>query len=359
MKKATDFKQLIANDEPKIQGEISTSDLIRSLNWYSQNKDTKDSYKYALAYFKKTHKIDPDESLKNAPSNFGFICRMITNGSELSGRHLIWFNNHIDHILKDFRTEKKPIIKIQPTERISIQDRITLKASDCIAEIESQIDELITSKFTANVTAVSIMHSQEIKGVHANRVVNHLKNRRAEFDEVLNSTDKQLKEGYSNFTKPQLKKIIAFFDQGIVDGIKISGEAVKSRKPRKRKTKTPDQIVSKIKFCAECTDLKVKSIDPKLIIGSLQLWVYNIKTRKLGVYHAEDAGGLSIKGTTIVSFNETKSVQKKLRKPEVTLPEIISGGKVHLRNALDSIRAVESGLTGRLNDDTVLVRVVK
>ena len=59
-----------------------------------------------------------------------------------------------------------------------------------------------------------------------------------------------------------------------------------------------------------------------------------------------------------MNFNEAKSVQKKLRKPEVTLPEVLKGGKVYLRNAIDNIRAVESALTGRLNKDTILVRAI-
>jgi hypothetical protein len=91
----------------------------------------------------------------------------------------------------------------------------------------------------------------------------------------------------------------------------------------------------------------------------MALWVYNTKTRKLGCYHAEDAGGFSVKGTSLTNFNETKSVQKKLRKPETTLPEVLNGGKVYLRNAMDNIRAVESALTGRINDDTILVRCIK
>jgi hypothetical protein len=176
---------------------------------------------------------------------------------------------------------------------------------------------------------------------------------------VLHTTDAELKEGYSNFSKPQLKKLIAWCDQVILDCGKIAGEAIKSRKPRKRKTKTPEQLVAKVKVMDEHKEFKLKSIPAKDIIGAMQLWVFNTKNRKLGCYHAIDADGLSIKGSSIINFNESKSVQKTLRKPEATLPEILKGGKVYLRNALDSIRAVESGLTGRLNADIILVRVVK
>jgi hypothetical protein len=54
-----------------------------------------------------------------------------------------------------------------------------------------------------------------------------------------------------------------------------------------------------------------------------------------------------------------KSTQKKLRKPEVTLPEVLKGGKVYLRTALDDIKAVAATLNGRLNTDTILLRIIK
>jgi hypothetical protein len=156
-----------------------------------------------------------------------------------------------------------------------------------------------------------------------------------------------------------LKKIIAFCDSIITDAMKIAGESKVNRKPRKRKLKTADQLIAKVKYCAEFAELKLKSVSPKEIIGAMQLWVYNIKTRKLGCYHAEDAGGFSIKVTTITNYNETKSVQKILRKPNVTLPEVLTGGKVYMRNLIDGIQAVESPLKGRINEDVVLVRIIK
>jgi hypothetical protein len=203
------------------------------------------------------------------------------------------------------------------------------------------------------------MNTLDIKSVHVKMILEEFKKKRNEFDEVMNTDDKDLKEGYSNFTKTQLKKLIAYCDQIILDCGKVTGEAAKTRKPRKRKVKTAEQLVGKMKYCAEFEELKIKSVEPKLIVGVMQLWVYNTKTRKLGCYHAEDAGGLTVKGSTIQNFNETKSIQKKLRKPEVTIPEVMSGGKVFLRNVIDGIKAVPSALTGRINEDTILLKVSK
>ena len=112
-------------------------------------------------------------------------------------------------------------------------------------------------------------------------------------------------------------------------------------------------------YAKDFAELKLVSIDPKTIIGASSLWVYNTKTRKLGVYQAADAAGLNVKGSTIQNFAESKSVSKKLRKPEATIPEVLKGGKVALRNVLNDIRAVESALTGRINADTILLRTVK
>jgi HEPN domain-containing protein len=249
-------------------------------------------------------------------------------------------------------------VKVETGPVITIQDRIREKVSECVGELEGQIDELVTTAFKANVSPYAIMHTLDIKGIHANRVIDAFKSKRQEFDEVMNTDDKEVKEGYSNFKKTELKKLVAYCDQVIMDGLKITGAATKSRKPRKRKEKTPDQLVEKMKLCVEFAELNIKSVKPREIVGAMALWVYNTKTRKLGCYHAEDAAGFSVKGTSLTNFNETKSVQKKLRKPEVTLPEVLNGGKVYLRSAMENIRAVESALTGRINEDTILVRAI-
>jgi hypothetical protein len=245
------------------------------------------------------------------------------------------------------------------TNTPNIQERIKEKSSECIGELEGLFDDLITSKFKQDVTPYGMMTGMNIKDAQVRYIIDWAKTKRVEFDNVLNTTEKDVKEGYSNFSKPELKKVIAFFDQVILDCQKVSGDSAKTRKPRKVKAKTPEQLVSKMKFMQDFKDLKLTSVKPTDVVGAMSLWVYNTKTRKLGVYHADDAGGLSVKGSSITNYSESKSVQKTVRKPDVVLPEILNGGKVFLRNAINNIRAVESNLTGRMNDDTILLRTMK
>ena len=355
MSKAIDVKAILSNNkEPKFSGELSQSQLTQALSWYAQNRDSKDAIKYASDYFKKKLKIPAPEGLKSQASTFGFICRIVSMGGGLSGSNATWFNDTINKL-----KQSSPVVKQTTTNVVSIQDHIKRKASDCIGELEGQIDELITSEFKANVSPYATMTGMEVKGAHTKFVIEHFKTRRAEYDDVLTTTDADVKEAYSNFTKSQLKKLIAYCDQVIVDGMKLAGEAIKTRKPRKRKAKSADQLISKLNYAKDFAELKLVSIDPKTIIGASSLWVYNTKTRKLGVYHALDAVGLGIKGSTIQNFAESKSVSKTLRKPAVTLPEVLKGGKVALRNVLNDIRATETQLTGRINNDTILLRTVK
>jgi hypothetical protein len=355
MNRSIDIKAILSNNkEPKFVGELSQTQLTQALSWYAQNRDSKDAIKYATEYFKKKLKIQAPDGLKSQPSTFGFVCRIVSLGGVLNESNNTWFND----IIKKLQ-EETPVVKQATATVVSIQDHIKRKASDCIGELEGQIDELIISEFKANVSPYATMTGMDAKGAHTKFIIDHFKTRRAEYDIALTTDDSDIKEAYSNFTKTQLKKLIAYCDQVIVDGMKLAGEAVKTRKPRKRKAKSADQLIAKMNYAKDFAELKLVSIDPKTIIGASSLWVYNTKTRKLGVYQAADAAGLNVKGSTIQNFAESKSVSKKLRKPEVTIPEVLKGGKVALRSVLNDIRAVESALTGRINTDTILLRTVK
>lgn len=339
--------------EPSFTEKMTSSQVMDSLNWYHENKENKDAQKY-LSDFAKKFKIKGKLNTGKSYLTLAWLCRLKLNGND-TGYDDEYFRTELSKL---FVEEKTIVVDTKETPTITIQDRIREKASECIGELEGLFDDFILSGCTANTSPYGLMHSFEIKSVHTRFIVEVFKKRRAQYDEALYTEDKEFREAY-DMTKPQLKKVIAWCDQVILDCQKISGEAVKSRKPRKRKVKTAAEQTTKMKYCVEFPELKLKSIDPKLIVGALQLWVYNTKTRKLGCYHAEDAGGFTIKGTTIQNFSESKSTQKKLRKPEVTLKEVLDGGKIILKRLIDGIRAVESPLTGRINNDTVLVRVVK
>ena len=68
---------------------------------------------------------------------------------------------------------------------------------------------------------------------------------------------------------------------------------------------------------------------------------------------------LAIKGTTIQNFNEMKSVEKKIRNPEEQLRDFKAAGKVALKKFLDEISAKPVALRGRINKDTIIMRIIQ
>ena len=342
-------------EEPKFDGVMTNIQLMNSLNWYHQTMENKDAVKYIQEYAKK-NKIPGRIDTSKSYLTLGWLCRLVMNGNDVGKSGTDFIKAHMKSVLS--AVEDVPVAVVDTTPTVSIQDRMKEKVGEIAVDLEAALDDYVTSDFKTMPAPMSIMHDRA-KGMHAQKLVEHFKKRRVEFDEVLNTDDKDLREGYSNFTKPQLKKLIAFCDTVITDALKIAGEAKVNRKKPKRKQKTPDQLVSKMFFCKEDETFKLKSIAPRDIIGALQLWVFNVKTKKLGVYHAEDAGGLSVKGSSLLNYSETKSIHKTIRKPNEVVPSVLSGGKLVLKGILGKISTKESELSGRINADTILLRAIK
>ena len=137
----------------------------------------------------------------------------------------------------------------------------------------------------------------------------------------------------------------------------LAQEAKVNRAPRAKKSVPAEKIVAKLKYMKTNEPLKLVSVSPTDIIGSTELWVYNTKSRKLGKYVSAEYQTLSVKGTSIINFNENLSICKTLRKPEEKLKEFKAAGKVQLRKFLDDINATDTKMNGRLNEEIILLKV--
>jgi hypothetical protein len=151
---------------------------------------------------------------------------------------------------------------------------------------------------------------------------------------------------------------MSFIDQILNDIMQYRGVKKATKKVRAPKSVSKEKVVSKLKYAKDDKVLRLVSINPVDIIGATELWVYNIKTRKLGKYVADSLQGpLRVKGTSIEGFDVFKSVTKTLRKPADTLKEFAKASKVQLRKFIEDIKATETKLNGRINADTVLLKV--
>ena len=177
----------------------------------------------------------------------------------------------------------------------------------------------------------------------------------------------QLKAGYGHFKKADAEKLFTAVES-LLQALDFVIETAKAtRAPRKSKPKSATKLVEKLKYLKIDNKFKLASISPDQIIGANELWVFNTKTRKLGKYIASnidpqgmqrDGSGLSVKGTTIQGYDESLSIQKTLRKPDVQLKEFKDSGKVKLRKFLDDIATTDTKLNGRCNPETVLLKII-
>lgn len=244
---------------------------------------------------------------------------------------------------------------------ITIQDRIRESSLGMTEEIEDAIESWSKDPETFDpkqFKVLNLLKGKEAKAAHARIIRDYYGRWLAELNELASGQGcEQLREGYSHRSKKQIRKIIEFLTEIESACNMLMQEAKVTRKPRKAKAVSKDKIVAKLKYKKTDEPLKLVSINPVDIIGAKELWIYNTKSRKLGKYVANEYQELSVKGTSIVNFNESMSVCKTLRKPDEKLKEFKAAGKVALRKFLEDINAVDTKMNGRINEEIVLLKV--
>jgi hypothetical protein len=277
-----------------------------------------------------------------------------------------WLRDAIDKVLVAGKDdiddeEAKAIEAAKPAVYTpSIQERVREASYKMTEEIEDALESFAQDPEAFDpkqFKLVNLLRGKQAKAAHA-RIIKDLYTRQyEEFLEVAENKDEQLKEAYSHLSKAQLKKITAFYSEILSACDMLAQEAKINKKPRAKKAVPADKIVAKLKYLKSNEQLKLVSINPTDVLGAKELWVYNVKSRKIGKYIANEYMELGVKGTSITGYNENTSVQKTLRKPEEQLKEFKAAGKVQLRKFLDDIKAVDIKLNGRINEDIVLLKV--
>ena len=267
----------------------------------------------------------------------------------------------------------------------TIQERIRDQARIQAEALEEWLDGFVSDKKTFdpkgfdfkkhfNEMGVTQAHARKLKGFYESELDDFKELDRfptagqlKKMDEHTQDQWAQLKEGYAHLKKADIKAFTTAIQELMTALDFVIDSAKATRKPRKPKVYSADKLVAKLKYCVTDDKFKLASVSPDQIIKANELWVFNIKTRKLGKYVAQnidpkgmgrDGTGLSVKGTTIIGFDETKSIQKTLRKPADQIKDFKSAGKVKLRTFLDDIKTTDTKLNGRCNPETVLLKVV-
>ena len=242
----------------------------------------------------------------------------------------------------------------------TIQERVKDTAIRMVEDIDLAIEEFHVNPTTfdpKSYRVLGILKAQNVKSAHVRFIREFYNPTLNELLELASgNAEEQLREGYKHRSKREIRNLIAFYQEIISACDMLTAEAKVVRKPRVRKVVSKEQQVANLKYKKADDELKLVSVNPTTIIGSKELWVFDTKTRKLGKYVAAEFSELSVKGLSIINFDEVKSIQKTLRKPIDQLAAFKTANKVALRKFLDEINTVDIKLSGRLNENQILLK---
>lgn len=334
--------------------DVSKRGMIDALNWYNYMFEHDNTRDWMFDYLKKNEFNKSDiAAVKRLPKfrltkTTCIIARIISNGNTLPVDYQTRFDQTIKTLILEGNMVKEAV-KEDTTEKVtvSIQDRTRAKIHNLITDCEEAIDvdpylniyDWLKGKEATSQAATAIRDFYQL-------TVNDL----SVADEHETRAEVKMRE-------QSLKQWVQF----IYDCDRFIGnkKVTKFRKPREKKTKSAVDQVQKLKFQKEFPPLKIVSVNPGEIIGASQLWTYNTKYKKLTRYDASGPGGIQVKGTTLIGFDVEKSITKSVRKPEDTIEKVLKAGKVTLRTVLEDIKTNTSSPNGRINSDTIILRVIK
>jgi len=282
-------------------------------------------------------------------------------GMPLKPRALQYLETAVRDVVEkytEYNEEEDDLAVKEDTPKVyvpTIQDRLNEKLSATIGELEGHFDDVVTNT-KSTFKPYDFLVAQNVAQAQLGKLESAFDSTRAELEAAQAREDEQLVEGYKHFKAADYKRIYAWLDELQKAVEQYRGVKKATKKARVKKSPSKEKLVAKLKYLKQDNTLKLVSVNPVDIIGAQELWVYNTKTRKLGQYMAMSSSGLAIKGTSIDNYT-AKSASKTLRKPDQQLADFMKAGKVALRTFLNSIKATETKLNGRINADVMLLRV--
>jgi uncharacterized protein (DUF433 family) len=347
--------------------ETRISAFSKAFAWYNYHYGKKDAKDMLCQYLEINHRPKdaktmrgiPDSQIRLTPS---WVCRMTLMGLQLNEHEQGIIDEQISNMLRvkqEAKRDKAEVDAETAVARLTIQDHLREKVSECAGELEGMFDDFIKAgaKMSADWKPIAQIRGMNISPNMVGTIADVWKIKLAEFEEVLSGEDADLVEGYSHLNKNQIKQCIKFIEQVIADcGNYVQIKKVE-RKPRAKKAVSPEKLSAKFKYLKEFSELKLTGIAPSQLVNASEAWLYDTKKRKLIHVMADThIGTFSVKGSAIVGFDTVQTVQKTLRKPAEQLKELLTGGKPAARKVFKDIKSTETKYNGRGNENLIILK---
>lgn len=344
--------------------------MAKAFNWYNYTCKEKDYRRFFEDWIRVYRADTADEDRetlgrvadRNLSSTLAAVARLDVLGfpvTELE-KSQVW-----QSLVASAGNEETTDVAEKPqteTERIGVQERMDLQVGTVVSEIEDIVHDIIRAKRKEGKMS-DVQGLGKFSAIHFKKLADALKRSTVDFYDLRaareqkdpDDSTKQLIEGYEFISNKSLKAALQFLDDCQAGANRL---AIEKKVARVRKARPVDRnkLVRKLKFLPEHKELKLTSIKPVELLGASEVWVYNVRRRKLGVFRCEFSNSIMVKGSKVIGTAESSCVQKTLRKPETQLAEFMKLNKNQLRKWFDGIKGVETKLKARTTEDTVLLR---
>lgn len=341
-----------------VTSDLYNTQLAYAFSYYNMEKDKKDAMSFMKTYLKTidVNKFNKFEQLPESSfiQTYGWLARIKSNGYNLSKDHDKAFDTYVNELMQ---IEVEKPVQVEAVVKPSIQDYMKEKTKEYIGELEGILDDILKSDTTFSL--YNDLKAKTIPKQYCDDIQTWIDKKTLEFVEAYKAVDGDIKEGYSNIGKRKLTQFIKLLQQFEEDLNKYAEFKKANRKPRVKKAKPASVQVSKMKYKKEDTEARVVSISPSEMVGASQVWVYNTRYKKLAVYRSESTMGIQVKGSSLHNYDPALCEQKVVRRPEAFLPIILSATKIKLRKIMDELTTKGSDVSGRINEECIILRAIK
>lgn len=245
--------------------------------------------------------------------------------------------------------------KICPLDRIRerVQKEVLPQLEECLESWGN------TKTGAVTINMASLLRDLKIPAQGCKPILDWCERQHSEFAGALNREDPQLVQGYSCYSRPELKKIVKNLEVMAADIAAHGKMRNASRKPRIKKVKDATKQVSRLKYQMNSSDWNLDSVSPTRIPTAQCVLLFNTKTRNLGVYFANGTKGFEVKGTSLKDYDVTRSYACTLRKPKETLTQLLTAKTAAIEKVLQTIKSTRKKVNGRVNEQTVILKVIE
>jgi hypothetical protein len=345
-------------DEPEFLGAMTGGEYGFALNWYNCMCDNNDARQYITDYLVKRNRKAEAKLLAKldncwVPTTVAWRCRMLDRGFDVPPEGGFLEAELAKALGRVPKTDQGSSGDSLAAPKRTIQDRIRDRQAEIIGDLEEIVD-LGNNEFKM----YDWLKANAIPASYCPAIVDYYAPWLDELIQAYEGGDEQLKEAYSHMSRKQLKERILFFNMIVDDAQSYGNVTKKVRKPRKPRTVSMDKKLKNLKYQKENNEFKIASINPEKIIGAQELWTFNTKYKIVTVFRAIDRGGLQVKGTSIINYDEKTSLSKGTgRKPEIVLDKLQNSGRIVLRKLMEEMKT-DKPLQVRINENTVLMKVL-